>query len=42
MLNRANAVIEDAVGDITRRVAGSPDGSPEPDEGPETEPPVDA
>jgi hypothetical protein len=31
MLNRANAVIEDAVCDITRQVAGSLDGSPEPD-----------
>jgi integrase len=37
MLHRANAVIEDAVSDITRRVAGSLDGSPEPDDGPTNE-----
>jgi hypothetical protein len=37
MPTRANAVIEDAVRDITRRVAGSLDGSPGADDGPESE-----
>jgi integrase len=37
MPNRANAIIEDAVGDITRRVGGSLDGSPEPEDGPTNE-----